>query len=89
MALTRDGLHVANLEYARCGMPGGGWPGTGTTVLDTSIPESAGAGWLAGRKPREVVRSHEVGDAGHADLIDPDHVAYLLLLAEIEELARG
>ena len=26
-ALARDGFHVANLEYPRDGMPGGGWPG--------------------------------------------------------------
>ena len=33
-ALARDGFHVANLEYPRTGMPGGGWPGTGQAVLD-------------------------------------------------------
>ena len=32
-ALARDGFHVANLEYPRTGMPGGGWPGTGTSVV--------------------------------------------------------
>lgn len=32
-ALADDGFHVANLEYARAGMPGGGWPGTGASVL--------------------------------------------------------
>ena len=31
-ALARDGFHVANLEYPRTGMPGGGWPGTGEAV---------------------------------------------------------
>lgn len=31
-ALAEDGFHVANLEYPRIGMPGGGWPGTGTAV---------------------------------------------------------
>ena len=33
-ALARDGFHVANLEYPRIGMPGGGWPGTGRAVLE-------------------------------------------------------
>ncbi|MBK9476956.1 MAG: alpha/beta hydrolase [Tetrasphaera sp.] len=31
-ALADDGFHVANLEYARVGMPSGGWPGTGTSL---------------------------------------------------------
>ena len=31
-ALARDGFHVANLEYPRVGMEGGGWPGTGEAV---------------------------------------------------------
>lgn len=46
-ALARDGFHVANLEYPRIGMPGGGWPGTGDAVLarmesvhaDTDLPD--------------------------------------------------
>jgi len=46
-ALADDGFHVANLEYARAGMPGGGWPGTGASVLaqltavhaDPALPE--------------------------------------------------
>jgi acetyl esterase/lipase len=33
MALARDGWPVASVEYARVGMPGGGWPGTGQSVL--------------------------------------------------------
>ncbi len=45
-ALARDGFHVANLEYPRTAMPGGGWPGTGDAVLarmesvhaDTDLP---------------------------------------------------
>jgi acetyl esterase/lipase len=32
-ALADDGYHVANVEYARTGMPGGGWPGTGADLL--------------------------------------------------------
>lgn len=32
-ALARDGFAVASLEYPRIGMPGGGWPGTGSSVL--------------------------------------------------------
>lgn len=32
-ALARDGWPVASVEYARVGMPRGGWPGTGTSVL--------------------------------------------------------
>ncbi|MBK8468930.1 MAG: alpha/beta hydrolase [Actinomycetales bacterium] len=31
-ALAGEGWHVANVEYARVGMPLGGWPGTGTTL---------------------------------------------------------
>ncbi|MFQ6172176.1 alpha/beta hydrolase family protein [Oryzobacter sp. R7] len=31
-ALARDGFHVANVEYPRTGMDGGGWPGTGAAV---------------------------------------------------------
>ena len=32
-ALARDGFHVASVEYPRVGMPGGGWPGTCTSVV--------------------------------------------------------
>ncbi len=47
VALAADGFHVANLEYPRIGMPGGGWPGTGRSVLervesvraDTHLPD--------------------------------------------------
>ena len=46
-ALARDGFHVANLEYPRVGMDGGGWPGTGEAVrarmesvqADTDLPD--------------------------------------------------
>ncbi|GAA4400123.1 alpha/beta hydrolase [Fodinibacter luteus] len=105
-ALARDGFHVANLEYARCGMPGGGWPGTGRSVVerleavraDTHLPDrvvvvghSAGgqlALWLAsgGRMPwltgvlalapaadlAEVDRLGLSDDAVRALLGDPD-----------------
>ena len=48
-ALANDGFHVVNLEYPRIGMPGGGWPGTGASVLarlesvhaDTHLPDRA------------------------------------------------
>ncbi|MBK8731240.1 MAG: alpha/beta hydrolase [Tetrasphaera sp.] len=48
-ALAADGYHVANLEYSRIGMPGGGWPGTGTSVrgrleqvlADPNLPDRA------------------------------------------------
>jgi acetyl esterase/lipase len=61
-ALSRDGFHVANLEYPRIGMPGGGWPGTGTSLLacleavhaDTHLPD------------RVVVVGHSAG--GHLAL---------------------
>ncbi|WP_377640139.1 alpha/beta hydrolase family protein [Oryzobacter terrae] len=61
-ALSRDGFHVANLEYPRIGMPGGGWPGTGDAVLarlesvhaDTDLPD------------RVVVVGHSAG--GHLAL---------------------
>lgn len=47
-ALSADGFHVANLEYPRIGMPGGGWPGTGAALLarveslraDTHLPDT-------------------------------------------------
>lgn len=32
-ALAADGFHVALLEYARVGMPGGDWPGPGADVV--------------------------------------------------------
>ncbi len=32
-ALAREGWAVASIEYARVGMPSGGWPGTGQSVL--------------------------------------------------------
>lgn len=190
VALTRDGFHVANLEYARIGMPGGGWPGTGATMIaaleavhgdnelpnrvvavghsaggqlvlwaasggratwlhgaialapiadlrqadrlglsqgaprellgvapeedprrwaeadpagqrvdvptvlltghdDAAIPAAVARAWLSNRTPEEVVRSHELMRTGHIDLIDPQHPAYLMLLAEVEELGRG
>ena len=46
-ALARDGFHVANLEYPRVGMDGGGWPGIGEAVrarmesvrADTDLPD--------------------------------------------------
>jgi acetyl esterase/lipase len=61
-ALARDGFHVASLEYPRIGMPGGGWPGTGTSLLarvesvhaDTHLPD------------RVVVVGHSAG--GHLAL---------------------
>lgn len=186
-ALARDGFHVANLEYPRAGMPGGGWPGTGESVLahldavhaDTKLPDrvvvvghSAGghlalwlasgdrAPWVTGvvalapaadlaevdrlglsddaarallggtpeevpqawadadparqhltvptavvtgelddvvpgsvveryvatRTPDEPVRTAQAKRADHFDLIDPTTSAYLLVLAEVEEL---
>lgn len=42
-ALAREGLHVALIEYARVGMPGGGWPGTGESVLAAMAAASADA----------------------------------------------
>lgn len=33
LALARDGWSVASVEYTRVGMPRGGWPGTGTSVV--------------------------------------------------------
>jgi acetyl esterase/lipase len=186
-ALSRDGFHVANLEYPRTGMPGGGWPGTGESVVagveavraDTKLPDrvvvvghSAGgqlalwlasgdrARWVTGvlalapvadlveadrlglsdhaaraflgsgpeehpqswadadparqrltvptvvvtgelddvvppavtqayvgsREPDEPLRTAEARAADHFDLVDPTSSAYLLVLAEIEEL---
>jgi acetyl esterase/lipase len=186
-ALTRDGFHVANLEYARVGMPGGGWPGTGSSVLDRlgsvreddhlpdavvvvghsagghlalwvaseerapwlrgvlalapvadlgeadrlhlsrdatrdllggapdevpeawadadpagqrlttpavvvtaehddSVPASVAERYAAGRGEGEPLHTAVARGADHFDVVDPDHPAYLLLLAEVEEL---
>lgn len=46
-ALADDGFHVANIEFPRVGMPGGGWPGMGQAVaarvdavlLDPALPD--------------------------------------------------
>ncbi len=62
VALAEDGFHVASLEYPRIGMPGGGWPGTGLSVLqrvesvrdDTHLPD------------RVIVVGHSAG--GHLAL---------------------
>lgn len=101
-ALADDGFHVANLEYARAGMPGGGWPGTGASVLaqlaavhaDTHLPErvvavghSAGghlALWVAsaGRAPwlTGVVALAPAADLGEVDRLGlSDHAARNLL----------
>jgi acetyl esterase/lipase len=101
-ALADDGFHVANLEYARAAMPGGGWPGTGTSVLgqlaavhtDTHLPErvvtvghSSGghlALWVAsaGRAPwlTGVVALAPAADLGEVDRLGlSDHAARNLL----------
>jgi acetyl esterase/lipase len=72
-ALARDGFHVANLEYPRIGMPGGGWPGTGTAVLarleavheDTHLPD------------RVVVVGHSAGGHLALWLASDDHAPWL------------
>ncbi|MGG5259703.1 alpha/beta hydrolase family protein [Phycicoccus avicenniae] len=186
-ALARDGFHVANLEYPRTGMPGGGWPGTADALLatldaaradtdlpdplvlvghsagghlvtwlacgdrvpglrgavglgpvadlaeadrqhlgddaardflggspeevpdawaaadpgrqrlgapvvqvagerDDVVPPSVAEAWLATRDPDEPASTALARGADHFDLIDPEHPAYLLVLAEVEEL---
>ena len=186
-ALARDGFHVANLEYPRPGMPGGGWPGTPDALLatlaavradtdlpdplvlvghsagghlvtwlacedrvpelrgavalgpvsdlreadrqhlgddaardflggspdelpevwaaadparqrltapvaavagelDDIVPPSVAEAWLAARADDEPAATALARGADHFDLIDPEHPAYLLVLAEIEEL---
>ena len=72
-ALARDGFHVANLEYPRIGMPGGGWPGTGTSVVarlesvhaDTHLPD------------RVVVVGHSAGGHLALWLASNDHAPWL------------
>ncbi len=90
-ALTRDGFHVANLEYPRTGMPGGGWPGTAAAVLarlgsvheDTDLPDSVvavghSAGghlvlWAASRERAPWLRG-VVALAPVADLLEADRL---------------
>lgn len=111
-ALADDGFHVANLEYARAGMPGGGWPGTGASVLaqltavhadparqrlttpavivsgehDDDVPASVIESYLATRTPDDPIHSAVALGADHFAVIEPQAPAYLLVLAEIEEL---
>ena len=54
---------------------------------DEDLPEAVVDGWVDRRMPTEIVRVHRLAEADHFDLVDPGHRAYLLLLAEIEELA--
>ena len=87
-ALARDGFHVANLEYPRIGMPGGGWPGTGASVArpprggapDTHLPD------------RVVVVGHSAGGHLALWLASEDHAPWLtgvVALAPAADLARG
>ena len=86
-ALARDGFHVTNLEYPRIGMPGGGWPGTGTAVVnaleavhdDTHLPD------------RVVVVGHSAGGHLALWLASDDHVPWLtgvVALAPAADLAE-
>jgi len=86
-ALARDGFSVANLEYPRIGMPGGGWPGTGTSVVerldavhaDTHLPD------------RVVVVGHSAGGHLALWLASDDHVPWLtgvLALAPAADLGE-
>ncbi len=86
-ALARDGFHVANLEYPRIGMPGGGWPGTGTAVrdrleavhADTHLPD------------RVVVVGHSAGGHLALWLASGDHAPWLagvLALAPAADLGE-
>lgn len=54
---------------------------------DDDLPADVVQGWVDRRMPPEVVRVHHLAEADHFDLVDPGHRAYLLVLAEIEELA--
>ena len=85
-ALAADGFHVANLEYPRIGMPGGGWPGTGASVLarlesvhaDTHLPD------------RVVVVGHSAGGHLVLWLASSDHAPWVtgvLALAPAADLA--
>lgn len=86
-ALARDGFHAANLEYPRIGMPGGGWPGTGASVLarlesahvDTHLPD------------RVVVVGHSAGGHLALWLASGDHAPWLtgvVALAPAADLAE-
>ena len=86
-ALARDGFHVANLEYPRVGMPGGGWPGTGTSLLsrleqvheDTHLPD------------RVVVVGHSAGGHLALWLASDDHAPWLtgvVALAPVADLGE-
>ena len=86
-ALARDGFHVANLEYPRIGMPGGGWPGTARSVLarvesvhaDTHLPD------------RVIVVGHSAGGHLALWLASADRAPWLtgvLALAPAADLAE-
>jgi acetyl esterase/lipase len=86
-ALARDGFHVASLEYPRTGMPGGGWPGTGSSVLarleavheDTHLPD------------RVVVVGHSAGGHLALWLASEDRVPWLtgvVALAPVADLGE-
>ena len=57
-----------------------------TGELDDVVPASVVESYVASRGPEEPLHTAVARGADHFDLIDPDSPAYLLLLAEVEEL---
>lgn len=83
-ALAAEGHWVWNVEYARPGMDGGGWPGTGLAVRAAL----RGAVRAAGNRPVVVV-GHSAG--GHLALwaARDSGVAGVVSLAGVTDLARA
>ncbi len=90
-ALADDGFHVANLEFPRIGMPGGGYPGTATSVADRVAALARDE-----RLPRRVLAvGHSAG--GHLVLwlasqdagVRPAGLAGVVALGAVADLAEA
>ncbi|HEU5240925.1 MAG TPA: alpha/beta hydrolase, partial [Ornithinibacter sp.] len=57
-----------------------------TGELDDVVPAGVAERYAASRLPGEPLHTAVARGAGHFDLIDPTTPAYLLVLAEVEEL---
>ena len=57
-----------------------------TGERDDVVPASVVQSYVATRLPDEPLHTAVARGADHFDVVDPEHPAYLLLLAEVEEL---